>query len=478
MSAIGVISIGGLLFGFAWIAAEAWRNFPGTTDDSIALVVRPAWLGWLIAGTLTGRDLFWHPALHKCRALGLSVRRSYLLGVPLGFLSAPLFAVAFVLLTRAHANLTTGAIRLPLLVLAFVLAAQTAMLCVSIMRSVLLRSEAISIGVLVAGAAIVFAAVAAATLPYAGAAPSPFSAIDLLAAAMRGRAWPVLPSVLVVALLTLTDATIFSAYVHSGMRGERTFPAAWAGRLRSRRRFWTAGGAHALSSIAMLGWLRNRASMLLFVWGVGYGFGYVFATKPESRVSILAFFWMLSMFHAYLRGNLFGVDRRAVWWYCVIPRGLRGAFDAKNRSLTILQYVMFGGVLLACAASGRPAFRHVETWITLVSCAVAMTTVGEIVGSVTSVRWPDPIERSSQYSGGTALGAFLVPLALTIVVLLLAMVVASTPARLPAAVAALITLTIALALKAVQAVHRRTTLVDVIANHGEAMRKQLAAFKT
>jgi hypothetical protein len=478
MSAVGVVSIGVLMFGFAWIVAEGWRNFPGATDDSIALVIRPAWLCWLVVGALTGRDLFWHPALHKCRALGLSTRRSYLLGVPLGFLSPPLVAVAFVLVARAYANAPGSGGRLPSLALAFVLASQTAMLCISIARSLLLRNEALPIRLLVAGSAVVIGSVTGVVLPLFGSVASPFSAIDLLAATMSGRSWPVIPSVLIVVLLTLTDATIYSVNVHSGLRGDRAFPVAWAERLRSRRRFWTRGGEHALSSIAMLGWLRNRASMLLFVWGLGYGFGYVFVSKPESPVGALAFFWMLSMFHSYLRGNLFGVDRRAAWWYSVIPQGLRGGLAAKNRSLSLLQYVMFGGVLLACVARGRPVFRQVETWVTLVSCAVAMTTVAEMVGSVTSVRWPDPIERASQYSGGTALGAFLVPAAITIVVIPLAMLVTSTPARLPPSVTGLIALSSALGFKALQVLHRRTALAEVIATHGEGMRKQLAAFKT
>ena len=228
----------------------------------------------------------------------------------------------------------------------------------------------------------------------------------------------------------------------------------------------------------MLGWLRNRAAMLLFLWGLGYGFGYVLMTKPESPMGILGFFWMLSIFHSYLRGNLFGVDRRAAWWYSAIPQGLHGGLAAKNRSLSQLQYVMFSGVLLACVASGQPVFREVPALVALVSCAVTMTTVGEIVGSVTSVRWPDPIERASQYSGGTALGAFVVPLALTIVALALAVLLAATPARLSASAAALAALGIALGVKALQVAHERTILVTVIAAHGEDMRKQLAAFRT
>jgi len=478
MSVIGVASVGALMFGFAWIVAEGWRNFPGAGDDSIALVVRPAWLCWLIAGVVTGRDLFWHPALHKCRALGLSARRSYLLGVPLGFLSAPLLAVAFVVVTRAYATLTDGGGRLLALGIAFILASQTAMLCISITRNLLLRSEALPARLLILGAAVVLASVASAMWPLFGLMPSQFSVVDLLAASMRDRSWPMLPSVFVALLLTLADATIYSVTVHSGLRGDKVFPAAWTDGLRSRPRFWKRGGVHALSSIAMLGWLRNRAAMLLFLWGLGYGFGYVFMTEPESPIGILGLFWMLSIFHSYLRGNLLGVDRRAAWWYSAIPQGLHGGLAAKNRSLSQLQYVMFSGVLLACVASGQPVSREVPTLVALASCAVTMTTVGEIVGSVTSVRWPDPIERASQYSGGTALGAFVVPLALTIVALALAVLLIATPARLSAAAAALIALGIALGVKALQVAHQRTILVKVIDAHGEDMRKQLAAFRT
>jgi hypothetical protein len=478
MGAIGAVSIGALICGFAWLAAEAWRNFPGAGDDSIPQVIRPAWLCWLIAGALTGRDLFWHPALHKYRALGLSARRAYVLGIPLGFLSAPLLALAFVVGARAYEHWIGGAGRLALLAIAFILASQTANLGVSIIRTLLLRAEAIPAWLATLGACMVLGTVAAGIRPYLGMTPSSWSAIDLTAAAMGGREWPVLPSVLVLALLTLVDATMYAANVRSGLRGDGALPAAWTAPLQRRRIFRVTGGASALESIALLGWLRNRASMLLFVWGLGYGFGYVFVTRPESPVGILAFLWMVSLFHSYLRGNLFGVDRRSAWWYFAIPQGVRGGLAAKNRSLSLIQYVMLAGVLVACVAGGRPAFRQAGTLVMLVSCAVTMTTVGEIVGSYTSVRWPDPIERASQYSGGTALGALLVPLALTIAATLLAVLMSVSQARLPAATAAVLLLGIALGFKALQAVHERTILAGVITDHAEDMRKQLAAFKT
>jgi len=49
-------------------------------------------------------------------------------------------------------------------------------------------------------------------------------------------------------------------------------------------------------------------------------------------------------------------------------------------------------------------------WMRVLSYAISSVLFGEICGLFISIRYPDPIDRTSQFSGGTSAGAFLIPL--------------------------------------------------------------------
>jgi hypothetical protein len=128
----------------------------------------------------------------------------------------------------------------------------------------------------------------------------------------------------------------------------------------------------------------------------------------------MAFAWMGFVFHAYLRGNLLGVDNRAAWLYYMAPLPIDRIIRAKNSSLSALQLVMVAAVLLPAVLRRTPGMTTPIDWAGVLSFALCGVLLGEILGSVYSVLHPQPIDRSSMYSGGTTPGALLVPLIQTI----------------------------------------------------------------
>ena len=156
--------------------------------------------------------------------------------------------------------------------------------------------------------------------------------------------------------------------------------------------------------ISLLGWLRNRNALLLLIWGALYGFGYTYFTKVGSQMYFVAFCWMVLIFHSYLRGNLLGVDNRAAWVYYRLPIRIDDAIRAKNSALSFVQMVMVGGVLLSPVLRETQGMTTPIDWIGILSFACCGVLLGEIFGSYFSVLHPEPIERSSLYSGGTTPG--------------------------------------------------------------------------
>ena len=160
--------------------------------------------------------------------------------------------------------------------------------------------------------------------------------------------------------------------------------------------------------ISLLGWFRNRNSVLLLMWGGLYGFCWMYFSRDTGVLDFLMFSWMVQLFHGYLRGNLLGVDQGGAWLYYVFPAPVEKVMRAKNQTLSLLQGSMVFAVLL-------PGLLHpahgmaISDWLYVVCYAYSSILLGEIVGSFFSVRFPEPIERSSQFSGGTTPGALTVP---------------------------------------------------------------------
>ena len=79
----------------------------------------------------------------------------------------------------------------------------------------------------------------------------------------------------------------------------------------------------------------------------------------------------------------------------------------------------FGGVLLSPVLRETQGMTTPIDWIGILSFACCGVLLGEIFGSYFSVLHPEPIERSSLYSGGTTPGAFLVPVLQTVILAVL-----------------------------------------------------------
>ena len=161
--------------------------------------------------------------------------------------------------------------------------------------------------------------------------------------------------------------------------------------------------------ISLLGWLRNRNAVMMLIFGSLYFFFFAYFTKPDEMFGFYAFCWVALIYHAYLRGNVLGVDHQGVWLYYMLPSPVQGAIRAKNHTLSLLQACLMGSALL-------PALFHPvrgtdwASWLCVVSYAYSSLLVGEIAGSVFSLRNPEPIVRSSHFSGGMTAGALLLPL--------------------------------------------------------------------
>ncbi len=159
----------------------------------------------------------------------------------------------------------------------------------------------------------------------------------------------------------------------------------------------------------MLGFLRHRTALLMWVFGVSYGFLFLYFTGDVDQGNCLLFTLMVLLFHGYLRGNLLGVDRNAVWLYFMFPVPVENALRAKNLALTIWQMCMIGAVFLGTALRPAPEMTNAVAWIGVCSYAVSAILLGDVTGNVFSVFFPEPIDRTSRYSGGTATGALVVP---------------------------------------------------------------------
>jgi len=210
-----------------------------------------------------------------------------------------------------------------------------------------------------------------------------------------------------VLLLALADSGFQQDIALSGIAGPAAPDRRWLsqGSLLLAR----AGAPAVLWRISLMGWLRHRNALMMLIFGSLYSFCFAYFTEPEGMFLFYAFCWMVLVYHAYLRGNLLGVDHESVWLYYMFPRPADQALRAKNRTLSLLQAGMMTSVVL-------PALFHLvpgtdaSSWLSLMSYAYSSLLLDDIIGSYFSLRYPDSIERSSQFSGGMTAGALALPL--------------------------------------------------------------------
>ena len=387
------------------------------TQEQIAEVFNRLLAIWIIAGTVTGKDLTWHVRLDRLLFFPLSFQLLYGSSLFLALLTFPL-TLGLCVLEICVLVKSSGPIAWLAALPAFILLVWGARAIISLIRTALFRSGALTrsirymLWLLIACMAISIVLLDHYNL--SSALPGYHCARIFLGIDPFEH---LLPLGIAAALLIAADYIVQHDLVYSGITGPLVFRTSrkTAGRFLLLR----PSPSRVLWRISLLGWLRNRNALLLLIWGALYGFGYTYFTKVGGQMYFAGFCWMVLIFHSYLRGNLLGVDNQAAWVYYRLPIRIDDAIRAKNSALSFVQMVMVGGVLLSPVLRETQGMMTPIDWIGILSFACCGILLGEIFGSYFSVLHPEPIERSSLYSGGTTPGAFLVPVLQTVILAIL-----------------------------------------------------------
>jgi hypothetical protein len=403
-----VLTVAALLLLVLWKLSSIFAHVLAFQAPSrLGAGLQAVWIGWAAMGVLTGRDLTWHIRIERLTVFRRPFGLLYALDLLLSLVTYPMFIVFGIVLfygARTGWPLQHWAAAVAGL-LCFV---WTVRLVVSIARTLMQRRDALSAAqrvagsvLLVCGAAAMFARVI-----------SPGD--DLAAVLLHGQ----VPAALFgqFCLLLALDFWLQRTIVYSGLAASVRHGAF----RRTGSAFVTAGGKWPTTAwrVAMLGMLRNTNVVLLVLWGVAYGFLYTWFQKSADTTYFLMFTWMMLLFHSWIRANLFGVDHRAAWMYFALPVRPVEVVAAKTSALTLLQSLMVAAVLLPALL--KPGFGPVTPlqWACVLGFAVSGILLSEILGSVFSLLHPDPIERGAMYSGAMTLGAFVIPGALLVLVIL------------------------------------------------------------
>ncbi|HEX3109761.1 MAG TPA: hypothetical protein VHU41_11765 [Thermoanaerobaculia bacterium] len=349
------------------------------------------WVGWLVMGVVTGRDMTWHIRLDRALTFRLPFRRLYLLDTLLAFASVPLLIV-FGIVTFYGIRSGWPLRQWPLALIGVVLFVVSVRASVSVVRAVLFSNLGILPRVAMAVAATVFAA--------ARLVPG-----DRLARTLRGSAGDLGILSLIVLATVAIDYPALRKTVYSGLIAPRSVGVTTKARLLTAR-------PHSIPPLwraSLLGWLRNRSALLLFLWGTTYGFAYTYFMNVSGAVDFVLFTWMVLIFHSYLRGNLLGVDNAGFWQYSLLGVPTDRLLQVKNSTLTLLQSIMAGSVLFAAVLRPTSGVTTATDWACLLGFAVAAILSGELAGTVFSILHSEPIDRTSMYSGGLTMGALAIP---------------------------------------------------------------------
>jgi hypothetical protein len=392
-------------------AVAAGRYVRQSTAAGLGATLSLAWLFWVVAGLAAGKDLSWQIRLDRVRVFPVpGFTRLFATAFLLGYLSLPLaIALAvFEFWTCLKAGFSLSAVAATLLGGCLYIA--SIRLTVSLLRAALYEGRYCAVLPRLAG----------------GVAALPLPVLSCLAI-LHPRILPWLPgqslALILIAerwlepLAGLAAWTGFLAVFDFALRRSLTFagcsgPLSPGGRLRSNGGTLLAGRAWPgpVFRIAVLGWLRSRSVLMIFLWGMTYGFFFMYFSRPEEALDFFLFVWVVQVFHGFLRGNLLGTDRGAVWLYHMFPVAVETTLSSRSHALNLLQGCMIAAVLLGGFLTASPQVT-IQDWGRILIYAISSVQLGELVGWYFSVKHPDPIDRTSQFSGGMTAGALLVPLA-------------------------------------------------------------------
>ncbi len=390
--------------------AAATRYVRQSTTADLGQFLSMLWAAWVITAIALGKDLSWQ--IRPERILVFPVAgflRLYMLAFLLGFLSIPLLVFLLVLAFWSFLKIGFALGALTATLIGGCLYIASVRLTVSLARVVMLPGRHCPTLLRLAGGlfSILLLVCTWASIP------KTLIGILLpgheLSLVLSGEHFynPLICMVALLGLLAAMDFALQRSLTYSGIQG----PLSPGSRALSPGRLLLPGSSWPgpLVRIAILGWLRSRNALLLFIWGMAYGFFYMYFMKPDEAFDFCLFIWLNQLFHAYLRGNLLGIDRGAVWLYHMFPTRIERALSSKSLALHLFQGSMIAAVLLGGFLRAGPLIDLLE-WVRILSYATSSVLAGEICGFYFSVRYPDPIDRASQFSGGTAAGALLVPI--------------------------------------------------------------------
>jgi hypothetical protein len=406
----GYVSAGLMLCLFGWaasVSAARYARQVGAGRSEILLIA--LWTAWAVSAAITGKDLSWRISLERILAFPYpGFLKLYALAFFLGFLSAPLLVCLFVVLFWAFALAGLNPARFIAVLTGYGLFVASVRAGSSLLRAVLRQ------GRLLPGShvtAVVLASISITACALASMSHSGFGALHpgrLFSLVLSGRQVFHALSCLSIwtALFVLTDFKVQQHLTFSGIRGPFA-PGVLKACLRSVFMLHPAWPG-PLFRIGVCGWLRSRSALLLFVWGATYSFLWTYFSGPQDEYYFYLFIWMNLLFHAYLRGNLLGTDRSGAWIYYMFASHIDRALSAKSLSLTLLQGSMVASLLAAGLLQVNPSI-GIAAWSRIASYAVSGILFGEICGFFFSILYPDSIDRTSQFDGGTTVGALMVP---------------------------------------------------------------------
>ena len=365
------------------------------------------WISWALVAIATGRDFSWRINRERLRAFPYQgFFRMYTLTLCLSFISVPLLAGFCMTQYWVHLRGPFSVYSMLAAFAGFLLFAVSVKMSASLVRSVLFLHALLSRPhrrLAVSAIAIVSICTVASTAgPQTGIRHPGVLLGTILArdAFVYPLIWMALSTALLVTADFLIQRNLDYARMPGALPSDRSmfpnfilqFLPAWP---------------DPVFRISLLGWLRSRSALMLFVWGCFFSFFWTYSSRPREVSYYVSFIFINLLFHSYLRANLLGIDRGGAWIYYGFETPIERSLGSKSLSLNFLQACMIASLLIAGFLwAGTPL--ALEDWGRIVSYAISGILLGEISGFYCSIRHPESIDRTSQFDGSTTIGAFMV----------------------------------------------------------------------
>ncbi len=352
-------------------------------------------LSWAMLGVLTGRDLTWRISASELKQCHVGFNRLFFITWTLASASIP-FLLTILLLSIAWSSLLPGIPWITAFVSA-VLLAYTQRAIIFSFRNLLRVRSALSAPLIVATllASLAYLAFIWRFWSWWPHHPQRSGTVALCLACCCA---------VVLTLSFFHERQVFRFGAAANGAGSSLLASAAVEYLRR------ASESSVMFRIAMLGWIRTRSGVPMYLWACVYGFGYPFVTNMKGKLSYIIFGWMVLVFHCYLRGNLLGVEHQGLMLMWSSRERMEAFFRAKSASFTAIQLSMVAAVFAASIAHPVPLIRGIESWVFCSEAVVVLVLAGEVAGAWSSLWGASAIEREAYYSGSMTMGAVILPI--------------------------------------------------------------------